>query len=214
MLELILKAVVTGFILSILIGPVFFILLETSIRKGVRAALAFDLGVFLSDLIYIFIAYIFYAEVARLTEGADSYIFKIIGGAVFVVFGVVNLAKKQKPKADSFQEEGPQTKDLVLLGLKGFLLNFANPAVIIYWFAVIGLGSDKGNAAGPGNNIFIYIAVLLITFFSIDLLKILGAKKLRPFITDNILLGLNRLTGIIILVTGLILVFKGINGFV
>ena len=34
-----------------MIGPVFFLLLETSIRKGVRAALAFDCGVLLSDLI-------------------------------------------------------------------------------------------------------------------------------------------------------------------
>ena len=63
MVELILKGVLTGFILSIMIGPVFFVLLETSIRKGVRAALAFDLGVLLSDLIYVLIAFIFSSEI-------------------------------------------------------------------------------------------------------------------------------------------------------
>ena len=57
--DLILKGVVTGFVLSIMIGPVFFVLLETSIKKGVRAALALDLGVLLSDLLYILIAYVF-----------------------------------------------------------------------------------------------------------------------------------------------------------
>ena len=35
-----------GIFLSFMIGPVFFILIETSITKGFRAALAFDLGIF------------------------------------------------------------------------------------------------------------------------------------------------------------------------
>ena len=48
-MDLVLKGIVTGFILSIMVGPVFFVLLETSIKKGVRAALAFDLGVLLND---------------------------------------------------------------------------------------------------------------------------------------------------------------------
>ena len=71
-MELILKAVFTGVILSLMIGPAFFLLLETSIKKGVRAALAFDLGIFLSDLFYIVIAYIFYGEVAKLVSGTHT----------------------------------------------------------------------------------------------------------------------------------------------
>jgi threonine/homoserine/homoserine lactone efflux protein len=39
-----------GIFLSFMIGPVFFILIETSITKGFRAALAFDLGVVLGDV--------------------------------------------------------------------------------------------------------------------------------------------------------------------
>ena len=58
-MDLIAKGVVTGFILSIMIGPVFFVLLETSIRKGIRAAIAFDLGVILNDIVYIGIAFFF-----------------------------------------------------------------------------------------------------------------------------------------------------------
>jgi len=39
-----------GLFLSFMVGPVFFILLETSITKGFRAAMAFDLGVVLGDI--------------------------------------------------------------------------------------------------------------------------------------------------------------------
>ena len=66
-MNLILKGIVTGFILSIMIGPVFFVLLETSIRKGIRAAIAFNIGVLLNDILYILIAYVFYSQVADLS---------------------------------------------------------------------------------------------------------------------------------------------------
>ena len=57
MLEDILKAIPLGFFLSFMIGPVFFILLETSVIKGFRAAISFDAGVVLSDVLFIMIAY-------------------------------------------------------------------------------------------------------------------------------------------------------------
>mgnify|MGYP000648356774 FL=1 len=45
LLQDILSAIPLGFFLSFMIGPVFFVLLETSVVKGFRAALFFDLGV-------------------------------------------------------------------------------------------------------------------------------------------------------------------------
>ena len=76
-MELIVKGIVTGFILSIMIGPVFFVLLETSIRKGVKAAIAFDIGVLLNDILYILIALVFYNEVAELSNGDDNSVLRI-----------------------------------------------------------------------------------------------------------------------------------------
>ena len=81
MAELIFKAVVTGLILSMMIGPAFFLLLETSIKKGIRTALFFDFGILTSDLIYISIAYVFYAEVAKIMEGHNELL-KIIGKTI------------------------------------------------------------------------------------------------------------------------------------
>ena len=43
MINDILAGIPWGILLSFMIGPVFFILLETSIIKGFRAALVFDL---------------------------------------------------------------------------------------------------------------------------------------------------------------------------
>ena len=46
-----------GFFLAFMIGPVFFVLIETSATKGFRAAVAFDIGVILADIIFIGVAY-------------------------------------------------------------------------------------------------------------------------------------------------------------
>ena len=58
MLELILSAVGLGIMLSLVfIGPIFFLLIETSFTRGPRHALALDLGVILADITCIVAAY-------------------------------------------------------------------------------------------------------------------------------------------------------------
>jgi threonine/homoserine/homoserine lactone efflux protein len=211
LIDLTIKGIVTGFILSIMIGPVFFILLETSIRRGVRAALALDLGVLLSDILYILIAYVFYSEVAALNSGEKSGLLKVIGGSLFIIYAFITFFKKVKEmKVDSVGNILQKQSDYVKLSLKGFLLNLANPMVIFYWFSVMTLAEKNTNA--PDNqegSIFFFILVLLITFFSFDLLKIFGAKKLRPLVTDKLLVTLNRFIGIVFFGFGIFLIIQG-----
>ena len=87
-----LEAFGVGCFLSIMIGPVFFLLLEISITKGIRAALLFDLGVLLSDVFYIFIALFFAFQVRSLQ---DNVLLGFIGGGVFVGYGFFQLVYKK-----------------------------------------------------------------------------------------------------------------------
>ena len=50
------NALLIGFFIAFMIGPVFFMLLQTSILKGARAAIIFDLGVVFGDITFILIA--------------------------------------------------------------------------------------------------------------------------------------------------------------
>jgi threonine/homoserine/homoserine lactone efflux protein len=195
-----------------MIGPVFFVLLETSIRRGVRAAMAFDLGVLLSDVIYVLIAYIFYSQVSALMSGGNQGLLKLIGGVLFLVYGVITYFKKPKEmKVDEVGNVIHRSSDYIMLALKGFFLNFANPLVIFYWFSVITLGAKNASNTDPNDNsILFYIGIILITFFSFDLLKIFGAKKLRPLVTDKVLIILNHFIGIVFACFGIFLVAQGI----
>lgn len=219
MFDLILKGVITGFILSVMVGPVFFVLLETSIRRGARAGLAFDVGVFMSDVIYVLIAYIFYAEVKSLYEGGSKEVAKIVGGLLFVTYGGFTFFKKPKQLQVS---EAKKTRELAdwdwkeygKLCLKGFLLNFANPMVVFYWFSVLSFGDSSSVSMEDESSVrmLLFISIILITFFSIDVLKIFGAKQLRPFITNRLLTSLNHLIGIVFVVFGIILFIQGVAG--
>ncbi|MEN9446617.1 MAG: hypothetical protein RL728_1129, partial [Bacteroidota bacterium] len=164
MAELIFKAVVTGLILSMMIGPAFFLLLETSIKKGIRTALFFDFGILTSDLIYISIAYMFYAEVAKIMEGHNELL-KIIGGVLFIVFGVISIIKKPSIKnQEEIDNSSQSNKDNWLQFLKGLMLNMANPMVIFYWFSVMALSAKHG-----ANNVvetILFIGIMLSVFFS------------------------------------------------
>lgn len=188
-------------------------LLETSIRKGIRAGIAFDIGVWISDIIYILIAFLFYNEVRSLAEGQSREIAKVIGGVLFIIYGVYTFNKKPAVvnMGQLKNREEADWKEYRVLCLKGFLLNLANPLVIFYWFSVLSLGdSNKVENLSSNATLFIFISVILLVFFSIDFLKIIGAKQLRPFITNKLLKALNQLIGIVFMLFGLVLLVQGI----
>lgn len=212
MFHLILKAIITGFILSVMMGPVFFVLIETSIRKGARGGIALNLGVFLSDILYIAIALIFYKEVSMLTEGSGEKVAKTIGGLLFIVYGLINFFKK--PAAIHIStantRENMEWGEYGKLCLKGFILNLANPMVIFYWFSVLSMGDVKNiTGLSDGQAQMVFILVILGTFFSVDILKIFGAKQLRSYITPKLLKALNQLIGIVFVTFGIFLLMKG-----
>lgn len=211
MSDLLIKAIVTGLILSVMLGPAFFILLETSIKKGVRAALSFDAGVFISDVIYIIIAYVFIQQVGELSKGGDNALIRAFGGVLFLVYGYITFIKKiGKIEVNKIKDHNTDPKDYWILFLKGLFLNFANPLVIFYWFSVMALGHSGNNNPLSGFEMFIYLSMILFTFFTIDILKIFGAKRLRPFITVGLLRSLNRITGSILMSFGIFLVINSI----
>ena len=192
--------------MSFLIGPIFFLLLETSIRDGIKSALILDFGVFWSDLIYILVAYHFTQDIIDLKQHENML--ATIGGVIFILFGVYNFRKDSVKKV--------KEKDLGLIKyyypkliVKGFVINMVNPSVLFYWFGVIVLGYTKNNYTPA--EMWVYISTILISFFSIDVLKIIGAGQLKKVVTPGILMKVNRVTGLIMAAFGVVMIIKGLG---
>ena len=82
--------------MAFMIGPVFFMLIQTSILKGARAAIVFDLGVILGDLSFILIAY--YGSRSLLEKIKDDPRLFFIGGLVLIIYGLITYLEKENKK--------------------------------------------------------------------------------------------------------------------
>ena len=214
MAELIFGAIGYGLLLSVMVGPAFFVLIETSISRGVKSALFLDLGVLISDVVYITIAFIGYQEVSDMMASDNKFILKIVGGGFFVAFGIVTLLKTKvklpEKKLVHNIEELPASS-FVMTALKGFTINLLNPGVLFYWFTLISVIPDPASALGLNHtqNVLINIIIILITFFSIDVLKVLGAKKLKDLLTPAWMRVVNLILGIVLLCFGSFFLIQG-----
>lgn len=203
------NAFLIGFFMAFMIGPVFFMLIQTSILKGARAAITFDLGVILGDITFILIAY--YGSRSLLEKIKDDPRLFFIGGLVMIVYGVITYLDKEnkKEKLDVAKElEVPIIKNNYLkLFLKGYFLNFINIGVLAFWLGtvlVIGPTLKMNQHA-----IFSYFAVIILAYFVTDLGKIFLAKQLKDKMTPTLIFRIKRITGVILIVCGIFLILKG-----
>ncbi|WP_435315017.1 LysE family translocator [Cellulophaga fucicola] len=203
MLDDIQAAIPLGFFLSFMIGPVFFVLLETSAVKGFRAALIFDLGVILADILFLTVAYFSsYQLLENLSNLPGLYIF---GGVILLVYGVIVIIKKpvkEKPTALKSSKSA-----YLSLFIKGFLLNFINIGVLVFWLGVIlVVGPSLDN---DSNRILVFFSAMLGTYFVTDIIKILLAKQLKRYLTPRRIFLTKKILGIILVICGLVLITKG-----
>jgi Putative threonine efflux protein len=133
------NAIIIGFFMAFMIGPVFFMLIQTSILKGARAAIAFDIGVILGDISFILIAY--YGSKSLLEKIKDDPRLFFIGGLVLIIYGLITYFEKQEKKealksAKNLKVPIVKNNYLKLLS-KGFFLNFINIGVLAFWLGTV-----------------------------------------------------------------------------
>lgn len=207
MINDILAGIPWGIFLSFMIGPVFFILLETSIIKGFRAALVFDLGVVLGDIVFIGIAYLgSYRLIQSLKDQPALFIF---GGVLMVAYGIISfiqLKKEEKINTDIIDREIVK-KNYVSLFIKGFLLNIINIGVLGFWLAIIiSVGPKLEMQTSRMMTFFISV---VITYLLIDCIKILLAKQLKTKLTPVNILKIKKGISIVMMVFGMVLITQG-----
>lgn len=207
MINDILSGIPWGIFLSFMIGPVFFILLETSIIKGFRAALVFDLGVVLGDIVFIGIAYLgSYRLIQSLKDQPALFIF---GGVLMVVYGIISfiqLKKEEKINTDNIDNEIVK-KNYTNLFIKGFLLNIINIGVLGFWLAII-------ISVGPKlemqtSRMITFFITVIATYLFVDCIKILLAKQLKTKLTPVNILKIKKGISIVMMVFGMVLITQG-----
>lgn len=195
---IVLNGIKFGVLLALLIGPVFFTLIQTSVEKGFWNGALVALGVSLSDTFYVTICYLGMAQVLE-NEEVRVYM-AYIGGAILIVFGLYHLLVKSKRGSRSVYKPTGE-RGVFRYVLKGFVINGLSPMVVVFWIGVISIASlDYGYTSGV--NFIIFFVSLLATVLITDILKAYLADKLRSLVTPRLLMVMNVTVGIALIIFG------------
>ncbi|PKH66769.1 lysine transporter LysE [Flavobacterium sp. ALD4] len=203
----ILSGIPWGIFLSFMIGPVFFILLETSILKGFRAAIVFDLGVILGDIVFIGIAYLgSYRLIQSLKDKPALFIF---GGILMLAYGIISFISLRKEKKVDTKEIDKEIikKNYLSLFIKGFFLNIINIGVLGFWLAIIISIGPKLDM--QTSRMVTFFSAVIITYLLTDCVKILLAKQLKTKMTPTNIFKIKKGISIVLMVFGMILITQG-----
>lgn len=200
MIEPVLSGIGFGLLLAIMVGPVFFALIQTALHEGFRAGVNLALGVLLSDAAWIFITYFFASQI----DLAGKYRVYVgwIGGFIIIAFGVFTLLSKIKAKD---VDDGKKVVHAKFM-LKGFLLNSFNPAVPVFWLGVISVVKLKEEYTHLHEAFF--FGTVLTTVFATDLVKSFASHRLKRLLKHNVLVWISRITGIALVGIGIRMIVK------
>lgn len=222
-MEILGRGILFGLLLAVMLGPIFIVIINTSLQYGKKAGLLSCLGVWVSDFIYIVVSYFFINQVAEIVNNNGfRFWMSICGGIILASFGVYNLFKrihftrndlKTTEETDlSIKDKSDRGVALVVKSNKeflisGFLVNSINPFTLFFWLTVmttevVGKGLDSTNA-------FIFILGIISTIMFTDTIKVLLADIIRKRINKKIFTIFVRIAGIGLLIFGLYFLFYG-----
>jgi len=190
------KGLLFGMGLMLAMGPVFFTIVQTSLQRGFKTAVLVATGVMLSDTFYVGLASFGFS---RLLDNEEFKLFLAVGGGIIMfIYGLVLIFRKVEPIGfDNVGWEGSAMKYLI----KGWLINFLNPFVFVFWIGVAGLAHiDYGNVMLDKMAFFLGIIMMVYTS---DILKSYLANQLRSVVTNSLISKFNKVLGVFLIVSAI-----------
>lgn len=207
MFELIFSAIGLGFMLSLVfIGPIFFLLIETSFSRGPKHALALDFGVVTADFLCIVAAYYASADLVDLIDKHPG--FYRITSLLILAYGIIMIVTRTKMRLPG--EEKIIGQNYIKTFLNGFLLNLLNVGVILFWLVtVIGVRNQYPDTG----NMILYLGIVIATYLGIDLAKIFLAKQFHYKLTQKLANKIRRVVGCILILFSFFIFLQSFKKF-
>ena len=201
-----LAAIPFSLLLVVSTGPVFFVIIETSISKGARRAFCVDIGAVIADIVFILIA-LFGANTIHHNLETNPRWF-LLGGVVLVGFGLMSFIRTRANKKDAVYATQQLNKGSYLSYIgKGFLLNIINIGTLVFWLGLVVLFGTKYQM--DYGKIVPFFSYILVVYLAFDVIKIYLAKQLKTKLTPQVIYKLKQLVHLILMLFGLFFVFQG-----
>lgn len=198
MLPLILKSLIIGFAIAAPVGPIGVLCIQRSLHDGFKIGLMTGLGAALADGTYGLIAGFGLTALSSLLVAHQFWI-HVLGGLFLLYLGIKLFLTKPREKS-----AGNSDKSSWHALCTTYFLTLTNPATILSFVAVfagLGLGTIHPSYVDA------IILVLGITIGSIIWWLILSSGvvfMLHHRLSQTMMQGINRLSGLIIFVFGIV----------
>ena len=137
----------------------------------------------------------------------------ISASIILIIFGVytytlspkkiIHISEHQNDKMNEKFDDEP--KWFVYIS-KGFVINIFNPFVWIFWATCVATVSSK--YCGNKYSLILFFLGVFSTVFSFDVVKAAAAAALQRFFTEKMLKILNQVTGIALILSGVVLIVR------
>lgn len=195
-MEIVFNGIISGIVLALLIGPVFFTLVQTSIERGFWSGVFVAIGASVSDSLYILVSYLGLIQFME-TDNFRHYL-AYGGGIVLLIFGLYYLFIKSR-KLVHFDPEKIETRSRLRLAAKGFIINGLSPMVLFFWIATVGVATTQLRYTST-REVFVFFGSIVATVFTTDIIKAKLADKLRILITTRFIRLMNIVLGIVLVI--------------
>jgi threonine/homoserine/homoserine lactone efflux protein len=203
---IILKGIYFGAVLTFLVGPVFFTIIQTSAERGFPKGVLVALGVSISDFFYVVVCYLGLIKLIESPTFRDQMAF--VGGSILIVFGLYSLIIKAR-KSIMPAKAATESKSYRYI-LKGFFINAFSPMVPILWIGYISVASIDLKLV-EDSDFAIFFAAMLATILLTDIGKAYLAGRLSTIITPRRMMWMNIVVGVALLVYGTRLLATGLH---
>jgi threonine/homoserine/homoserine lactone efflux protein len=210
------EGIILGLTVAISVGPALFALLQTSIKHGVKTGIFLAAGIFMSDLSLV-VGFYFGAS-AIVTNPRYHLVLGIIGGIVMTVYGVYTFFKKVPltEQVEAINEIRVKKPGKLPYFVKGFVLNFANPFLWVFWItSMLAINATYG---GDQRAVALFFTSTLAVILMTDILKVVLANKIKVAGNPQVKLWMNRIVGLLFMIIGAFIItgslleyFRGIS---
>jgi threonine/homoserine/homoserine lactone efflux protein len=165
------NGLITGLILQMAIGPVFFFIINLTLQKTIYDGLVAVIAVTFVD--YLYIALSIFGVGKLLEKKKIKKVFGIISSSVLIIFGIIII--KNITNNSALIDINKNLTDILSSFMSTFLLTISSPMTIVFWTSLFTAKAIEYNyskkelivfglAAGFATFIFMGTSILLFSF--------------------------------------------------
>jgi threonine/homoserine/homoserine lactone efflux protein len=197
--------IVVSLSLIVSIGPGLALQFQASVQRGFWGGIMVVVARYISDVTLLTLSYIGILQV--LASPRNQVIGSIVGGIACFSFGLIFLLKKANYTFSPVElptYKGP--KSFFSYFFASIVINTMNPFVALYWMGLVAIAG--ANFGVRSSSVLYFFGGLLTSAFGFDVLKCYLFSRIKMRFKPRYFRWVNRFTGILLLLAGLVLLGK------